>query len=477
MAGGNAHELFEHPPDDPAFGISPAVGQERPDALKLRVCPPLRAAPLPGELDGLDAGAVEPDLFVRGREFLPGRVEERAGGEFLFFLGVGRDAVEQPPHPAGHVAIAAENAQGALAERLLRIRDELGCVDPVDVAQAVAGGAGAQGAIEAKQLRLGRVVAHAASGAGIAARKHKLRGLSLEGTVPFPLSPEGTVPFQFLIRHDHLAAAGLERECHRLGQPAATLLPRHEPVDDDVDRVLEELLELWGFFDAAHGAVYSGPCETLPHKVGEHVAVLPLRPPHHRRQDHHPPPRPGRQDPLHDLITRLGLEHGVAGRAVGRAHAGKEHAEEVVDLRHRRHGRTGIGARRLLGDRDRRREAGHTVDVGPRQLPEELPGEGGEALDVPPLTLGVERIEGEARLARTAHTREADEPPPRQRHRDITEVVLAGAADDDRGNGHAGTKARSQRQQRKAEGLLRPLARRGRSRCLGSHRKNRRLQE
>lgn len=237
-------------------------------------------------------------------------------------------------------------------------------------------------------------------------------------------------------RHDHLAAPGAQREFHRLGQSAAALRRGHEPVDHHVDRVLEELLERRRAFHAAHPAVDAGTRETLTHEVGEQVAVFPLGVAHQRSEHHHPLPGAGRQDPFHDLVTRLRFEYGVALGAVGRAHPRVEHAQKIVDLRHRGHGRAGVRACRLLGDRDRGGEPGHAVHVWPRQLPEELPRERGQALHVATLALGIEGVEGQARLAGAAHARQADEPAAWQADGDVAEVVLAGTADDDRGDVH-----------------------------------------
>ena len=67
---------------------------------------------------------------------------------------------------------------------------------------------------------------------------------------------------------------------------------------------------------------------------------------------------------------------------------------------------------------------------------EELAGEGGEAFDVATLPLGIERVEGEARLARAAHAGQTDEPAARQPDGDVAEVVFAGTADNDRWDMH-----------------------------------------
>ena len=71
------------------------------------------------------------------------------------------------------------------------------------------------------------------------------------------------------------------------------------------------------------------------------------------------------------------------------------------------------------------------VAVGLLHLLEELPGVGRERLDVAPLPLGVERVEGERRLARAGEAGDDDEPLARDVDVDVLEIVLAGAADDD----------------------------------------------
>ena len=47
------------------------------------------------------------------------------------------------------------------------------------------------------------------------------------------------------------------------------------------------------------------------------------------------------------------------------------------------------------------------------------------ALDVPPLPLGVNGVEGQRRLARSAQPRDHDEPVARNRHVDVLEIVLS----------------------------------------------------
>ena len=69
--------------------------------------------------------------------------------------------------------------------------------------------------------------------------------------------------------------------------------------------------------------------------------------------------------------------------------------------------------------------------------PEELPGVGRQRLDVAALALGEDRVEGQAGLARAGQPGEDDQRVSRQVERDVLEVVLARATDDE-AVGHGG---------------------------------------
>src|SRR5262249_16312610 len=93
--------------------------------------------------------------------------------------------------------------------------------------------------------------------------------------------------------------------------------------------------------------------------------------------------------------------------------------------------RARVARGRLLVDRDRRREAFDRVDVGLLHQAEELARVGGERLDVPPLPLGVDRVEREARLARAREPGDHDQGVARQLDGDVLEVVLTGTGYED----------------------------------------------
>ena len=84
-----------------------------------------------------------------------------------------------------------------------------------------------------------------------------------------------------------------------------------------------------------------------------------------------------------------------------------------------------------LVDGHGRRQALDQVDIGPLELVQELAGIAGEALDVPPLPLGEDRVEGERALPRTADTREHHQPVPGNVEVDPAEIVHPRTANQD----------------------------------------------
>ena len=90
----------------------------------------------------------------------------------------------------------------------------------------------------------------------------------------------------------------------------------------------------------------------------------------------------------------------------------------------------------FLVDGDGWRQALDLVDVRLLELAQELPGVGRQRLDVAPLALGVEGVEGETGLAGAGDTREHHELVARNLKVDVLEIVFPRAADDDGVVGH-----------------------------------------
>ena len=140
--------------------------------------------------------------------------------------------------------------------------------------------------------------------------------------------------------------------------------------------------------------------EAVRAQLVQQLAVLPLAPPHDGRQHHEARPLGQLHRLVDDLLGRLPGDRSPADRTVRLAHARPEQPQVVVDLGDGADGRARVARGRLLVDRDRRREPLDRVDVGLVHLAQELPRVRGQRLDVAALPLRVDRVEGEARLAR-----------------------------------------------------------------------------
>ena len=164
--------------------------------------------------------------------------------------------------------------------------------------------------------------------------------------------------------------------------------------------MLDLLLELGRLGEGDDLAVDPGAGEALGLQLGEEVDVLALAGAHDRREHLEAGALGQLEQPVDDLLRALPGDRLAADRAVRAAGAGEEQAQVVVDLGDRADRGARVAVGRLLVDRDRRRQALDEVDVGLVHLAEELPGVGGQRLDVAPLALGEDRVEGQARLPR-----------------------------------------------------------------------------
>ncbi len=184
-------------------------------------------------------------------------------------------------------------------------------------------------------------------------------------------------------------------------------------------------------------AIDPGPGKTLFGQVGEQALVLALPPPDHRCENLKPGALGQLQDAVDDLLGGLTLDRSPVVGAVGDADPGIEETQVVVHLGDRPHGRPGVAGGGLLVDRDRRRQPVDEVDVGLVHLPQELAGVGGQRFDIAALPLGIDGVEGQRRLARPGETGEDDELVAGQLDREVLQVVLTGAPDENRVGGHA----------------------------------------
>ena len=231
---------------------------------------------------------------------------------------------------------------------------------------------------------------------------------------------------------DRASVAVAQRRLEGLGQPLLEFRAHLEPVDDDLDRVLRVLGEPRNRVDLVHLAVDANANETLRAKLDEELELLALAVDDDRREDHELRilrKRERRVDHLRNGHRRELLLRVI--RTVRIADPRVEEAQVVVDLGDRAYGRAGVVRRRLLLDRDRRREALDQVDIGLFHQLQELARVRRQRFDVAALPLGVQGVEGERALPRSRKPRHDDEPLPRQLEIDVLEVMRARAANAD----------------------------------------------
>ena len=237
------------------------------------------------------------------------------------------------------------------------------------------------------------------------------------------------------VHHQHLGgpAGQLQRRLDGLGQALAHVGPADQAVHHDLDRVhlvagqvdVSPVGELEGDAVDAHAG------EALLGEVVEEGAVLALAAPHHGGHDLEAGPLGELEHPVDDLLGGLARHGPPADRAVGMADAGIQKAQVVVDLGDGPDGRAGVARGRLLVDGDGGRQALDEIDVGLVHLPQELAGVGRQRFDVAALALGIDRVEGQGGLARSRQAGEDDQAVPGQIEGDVSQVVLASAANDE----------------------------------------------
>ena len=289
----------------------------------------------------------------------------------------------RPVGPDGH---------GPVAEGPPGVGHEHRRIGPVLRAQALAGRAPAERAVEREVVRRERLEAPPATVA--------------RAVLAVPIDvPLGLIRLVAHLRHVDHPLAQVERRLHRVGEPRAGRAADDRAVDDDLDPVLAAVAQLGGIVEVDRLAVDPHPreprgAELVPERL-EVLVVAPL----HGGHDVDLRPLGQVEDLLDDLVGRLGADRDAAGRAVGLSQPGHENPQVVVDLGDRADGRAWALAGRLLLDADRRREPADLLDPGLLQRGQELPGVAREALDVPPLALGVERVDGQRALARAGRAR------------------------------------------------------------------------
>ncbi len=411
MTGGtrpHAHVLLDLLALVLGVGLAVAPLEVRHDPLEARGVVALAAeAVAVANLDALAVRAVEEDLALLGGQGAPR------------LLDVNAEALGER---GSHLLVVAGTRSRPRRERALRDREVGVRHDEVRVdlelrAEPGAALAGALRRVEGENARLELGHRGAALQAGELLRERQ--------RLPRPLA----LARHDLHRHDPVRqrSSGLDRVDEALAHVSA----HHQAVNDDRDLVPDVAVEVEIVLETVQLAVDDDPREALRAQVLEQLAELPLAAADDGRQDHEARALSELEDLVGDLLDRLPGDRLAANVAVRHADARPQQAQVVVDLRDRANRRARVARGRLLVDRDRRREPLDRVHVGLVHLPEELARVRRQRLDVAPATLRVDRVEGKRGLAGAREPGQHDERVARQRQRDVLEVVLARAGNDD----------------------------------------------
>ncbi len=308
----------------------------------------------------------------------------------------------RPPAPGGN---------RSLPDAFLPVGDDQVGIEVDRRPQPVALRARPVGAVEGEKPRRDFRVAHVAVGAG--------ELLAVEGAVSLPVDDA------------HQPVGEGEGERHGIGQSSPRPLRDPHPVDHHIDVVLPLPVEDDLFVQASGLAVHEDPGEPFPGELDKLSPVFALTAPDDRGQNLHLLPGAQSHHGIDDLGYGLLADFPTAGRAMDDPDRCVKKPQVVVDLGDGPHRRPRVLADRLLLDGDGGGEPLDRVDVGFFHLLEELSCVGGQGLDIPSLSLRVDRVEGERRLPRPRDPGDHDQTIPGDLHVDILQVVLPRPAHED----------------------------------------------
>jgi len=427
-------QLFLHPR---ALGLQHPALEIADDALE-RLLHLVGFAPvLEAQRHRQALGAIEDDVAMMLAELVPRRVEIK---------------FELPRERSQHLHVIRRGRIGfcpghdrALLDAQRRIGDDQLGVEMELLAEPVAGRAGSLGRVEREQARGDFLDGEAADRAGEAFGKDDPVGRQA-GALHLAL---GGIRIGFA-RHERCLGFGDAVRCHRLfhraigevhkgqpvgqaqrglktvGEPLLHAFAHHQPVDHDLDVMLELLVELGTVLDIVKFAVDPDPGEAGFLPFEQFLAIFALASAHHGgeqeeaglfRQGHHP---------VDHLRHGLRGDRQAGGGRIGNAGARPEQAHIVVNLGHGGDGRARIARSGLLLDRDRRRQALDMLDIGLLHHLEKLARIGGQALDIASLPLGIDGVEGETGLAGAGQAGDHDQLLARKLDIDALEIMLAG---------------------------------------------------
>ena len=351
----------------------------------------------------LVGAAADPEKLVRPvqdhAEPLFGNVTDGVVEGETVFLGNGLHHLE-----SRILAVSAQRRDAAGSDGKPVVGDNLVGVHLRNLAQTAAMRACPLRRVEREGVRSGDIERHAGVGADIILAQKAQRAAAVfhDGNAPLALS---------------------ERRDHRRCDPAAAPFVGQQLVHDQIDEVcLVAVQRLYGG-QIAQNIVYQYLRISFLDKMLEKVLIMPFAARHQRRQQQNLPPSILAEYHIH--YHGVGIAHHLLARRgrKGLRGAGVQQAEEVVNLCHRAYRRARVATGSLLLDGQDRAQAADVVDIGTLQHPHELPGICVQGVDIAALPFGIHGVEGERTLAAAAHAGHHHQCIPRNRERNVLEVV------------------------------------------------------
>ncbi len=302
------------------------------------------------------------------------------------------------------VFVFAQRQNAALANRERRVGHHLLAVDDVDVAQALAAVAGALRRIEREVV-----------GGRLHIRQPRV-GIHERLAVVAQLAAFG-------VEHHQLVAALLEGELHRVAQAGLVFAGHAQAVHHQLYVVVAVAVELHAKGDFLHLAIDAHVHVALFAQLLKQVFVVALAVLHQRRKNVDFAAVVAVENEVENLVDRI-LHHLLARQVgVGVTHARKQQAQVVVDLGGGANGASRIFVDGLLPYRNHGVQTRDFVNVGALEHAQHVAGVGRKRLEVAPLPLGKNRVEGQRRLAAAAEPRDHREAVVRNVDVDIFQVV------------------------------------------------------
>ena len=290
-------------------------------------------------------------------------------GEVVFL----QDGLYLPEHHL--VLVVAERCNAALVDGERTVGDDLVDVDLVDIAKALAGGAGTFGRIKRELVGCRVAIRDAACGA------HQALGVVFGNA-------------GFLVEHHQQPVALLHGGGNTLSEPFLVAVGDGHLVYHHLDVVVLVAVDLHSALYFLHLSVDTNIEVSLAAHAFEEFAIVALSVPDQRGKYEDAFSLVVVVDHLDHLLFGV-LHHQLARHvAVGLAGTGKEQTEIVVDLGGGAYGGTGILVGGFLLDADDGRQSGNLVNIGALHASQEVAGIGREGFYVAALALGENGVEG-----------------------------------------------------------------------------------